>query len=108
MTPEIMELAVKAILGVLGLLGIWLVGWIKDALKARVEAEQAAELDRLIYDFVACAEQTLKEKDPTGKIRKQYVTENLMALGFAISQEVNARIEAAVYGINIEARQDAE
>lgn len=108
MTPEIMELAVKAILGILGLLGIWLIGWIKDYLKARVETEQAAELDRLIYDFVACAEQTLKKNDPSGRLRKQYVTEQLMALGFAISQEVNARIEAAVYGINIEARQDAE
>ena len=108
MTPEIMELAVKAILGVLALMGIWLIGWIKDYLKARVETEQAAELDRLIYDFVACAEQTLKKNDPSGGLRKQYVTEQLMALGFAISQEVNARIEAAVYGINIEARQDAE
>ena len=102
MTPEIMDLVVKAVFGILGLLGIWLIGWIKDALKARVDAEQAAELDRLIYDFVAAAEQVLKEKDPTGKLRKQYVTENLMALGFAISQEVNARIEAAVYGINLE------
>lgn len=102
MTPEIMDLAVKAILGVLALMGIWLVGWLKDALKARINAEQANELDRLIYDFVAAAEQQLKEKDPTGKLRKQYVTENLMELGFAISKEINARIEAAVYGINLE------
>ena len=99
---EIIELAVKALFGLLAIGGIWLVGYVKDVLKAKTEAEQAGELDRLIYDFVAAAEQMLKEKDPTGKLRKQYVTENLMALGFAISQEINARIEAAVYGINIE------
>ena len=102
MTPEIMDLVVKGILGVLALLGIWLVGWIKDALKAHIESEQADELDRLIYDFVAAAEQVLKAKDPTGKLRKQYVTEQLAALGFAVNQEINARIEAAVYGINLE------
>ena len=105
MTPEIMDLVVKAVFGILGLLGIWLVGWVKDALKARVEAEQAAELDRLIYDFVAAAEQTLKEGDSDGSKRKAYVTENLMALGIAISQEINARIEAAVFGINIEQKE---
>ena len=102
MTPEIIDLAAKAVLLVLGLLGIWLVGWLKDALKARVESEQATQLDRLIYDFVAAAEQTLKEGDPDGSKRKAYVTENLMALGIAISQEINARIEAAVFGINLE------
>lgn len=105
MTPEIMDLVVEAVFGILGLLGIWLVGWVKDALKARVEAEQAAELDRLIYDFVAAAEQMLKEGDSDGSKRKAYVTENLMALGIAISQEINARIEAAVFGINIEQKE---
>ena len=101
MTPEIMDLVVKVVLGILALMGIWLVGWVKDALKARVEAEQASELDRLIYDFVAAAEQMLKKDDPHGDKRKAYVTENLMKLGIAITEEVNARIEAAVYAINV-------
>lgn len=105
MTPEIMDMVVKAVFGILGLLGIWLVGWVKDALKARVEAEQASELDRLIYDFVAAAEQMLKKDDPYGDKRKAYVTENLMKLGIAITEEVNAMIEAAVFGINIEQKE---
>lgn len=105
---EIIELTIKAIFGLLAIGGIWLISYAQAALKAKVDAEQASELDRLIYDFVACAEQTLKKEDPTGKLRKQYVVENLNALGFAINQEINARIEAAVYGINIEARQNAQ
>ena len=102
MNPEIIELAVKAIFGLLAIGGLWLVSYCKNALKAKAEAEQASELDRLIYDFVACAEQTLKEKDPTGRLRKQYVMEQLTALGFIVNQEINARIEAAVYGINLD------
>lgn len=105
---EIIELTIKAIFGLLAIGGIWLISYAQAALKAKVDAEQASELDRLIYDFVAAAEQMLKEGDPTGENRKAYVTENLMKLGFAITEEVNARIEAAVYGINIEARQNAQ
>lgn len=104
MNPEIIELAVKAVIGLLAIGGLWLVSYAKAALKARAEAEEASELDRLIYDFVACAEQTLKENDPTGKLRKQYVVEQLNALGFAVNQEINARIEAAVYGINLDSK----
>ena len=105
MTPEIMDLVVKAVFGILGLLGIWLVGWVKDALKARVEAEQKAELIERVYNFVAAADQMLKESDPDGSKRKGYVTENLMKLGIVITEEVNAIIEAAVFGINIEQKE---
>ena len=70
-------------------------------LKTKVEAQQASELDRLIYDFVAAAEQQLKADDPDGTKRKAYVVEQLNAVGIAISQEINARIEAAVYEINL-------
>lgn len=101
MTPEIMDLVVKAVFGILALMGIWLVGWVKDALKARVEAEQNVELYQRIYSFVAAADQMLKAEDPDGSKRKAYVVENLMALGIAITQEVNALIEAAVYEINL-------
>ena len=98
---EIIDLAVKALFGILALGGIWLVGFVKEVLKTKVEAQQASELDRLIYDFVAAAEQQLKADDPDGSKRKAYVVEQLNAVGIAISQEINARIEAAVYEINL-------
>ena len=101
MTSEIIELIVKALFGLLAIGGIWLVGFVKEVLKTKVEAQQASELDRLIYDFVAAAEQQLKEDDPDGTKRKAYVVEQLNAVGIAISQEINARIEAAVYEINL-------
>jgi len=99
--PEIMDLIVKAIFGLLALGGVWLVGYVKNALKEKVEAGQASELDRLIYDFVAAAEQQLKKSDPTGQYRKQYVVDMLTALGIEVNAEINARIEAAVYSINM-------
>ena len=98
---EIIDLAVKALFGILAIGGIWLVGFVKEVLKTKVEAQQASELDRLIYDFVAAAEQQLKADDPDGSKRKAYVVEQLNAVGIAISQEINARIEAAVYEINL-------
>lgn len=101
MNSEIIELIVKALFGLLAIGGMWLVGFIKEVLKAKVEAQQASELDRLIYDFVAAAEQQLKQDDPDGTKRKAYVVEQLNAVGIAISQEINARIEAAVYEINL-------
>lgn len=101
MTQEIIELIVKALFGLLALGGLWLVSFIKDELAAKISAQQASELDRLIYDFVAAAEQQLKEEDPDGSKRKAYVVEQLNAVGIAISQEINARIEAAVYEINL-------
>ena len=101
MTQELIELIVKALFGLLAIGGLWLVSFTKDVLKTKVEAQQASELDRLIYDFVAAAEQQLKEDDPDGTKRKAYVVEQLNAVGIAISQEINARIEAAVYEINL-------
>lgn len=101
MNSEIIELIVKALFGLLAIGGLWLVGFIKEVLKTKVEAQQASELDRLIYDFVAAAEQQLKQDDPDGTKRKAYVVEQLNAVGIAISQEINARIEAAVYEINL-------
>ena len=60
MTQEIIELIVKALFGLLAIGGLWLVSYIKELLKAKVEAQQASELSRLIYNFVAAADQMLK------------------------------------------------
>ena len=49
MTPEIIELAVKAIIGLLAIGGLWLVSYAKAALKARAEVAEASEL---LFDVV--------------------------------------------------------
>lgn len=69
-------------------------------LKAKLDAEQWEALKRLVTVLVEAAEQTLKEDDPTGKLRKQYVVSQLHELSYDVTEEVNALIEAAVYGLN--------
>lgn len=106
MTVDITELLANIIISLLGMVGLWLLGYVRNWLKARTEAAQATQLDQLIYDIVAAAEQTLKESDPTGEIRKQYVVDLLEQLGFVIDKELHARIEAAVYAVNLEATHE--
>ena len=87
------EIAVKMI-------AVILTGYILPKLKAylsaKLSAEQRAELDRLIKAFVEAAEQTIKS---SGADRKEYVVKQLTALGYEISGEIDALIEAAVYGL---------
>ena len=53
MTQEIIELIVKVLSGLLAICGLWLVSFIKDVLKTKVEAHQASGLDYLIWNSVA-------------------------------------------------------
>lgn len=69
-------------------------------LSAKLSAEEWAALVKLINALVEAAEQTLKEDDPTGKIRKNYVVRALKDLNYDITAEVDALIESAVYGVN--------
>ena len=75
----------------------YIVPKLKAYLSAKLTAEQIAELDRLIRIFVEAAEQTVRT---SGIDRKAYVVEQLKALNYEIKAEVDARIEAAVYGLN--------
>ena len=69
---------------------------LKAYLNAKLTAEQYAELDRLIKAFVEAAEQTIHT---SGADRKAYVVAQLEALNYEINKEIDARIEAAVYGL---------
>ena len=102
MTPELIDLIARVIIGLVGIFGLWLISRLSQALKVKAEAEQASELDKLIYELVAAAEQQLKGDDPNGSARKAYVVHLLEQLGIKVSEEINARIEAAVYQLNME------
>lgn len=69
-------------------------------LSAKLSAEEYAALVKLITALVEAAEQTLKDDDPTGQLRKSYVVNQLTALNYEMTEQINAMIEAAVYGIN--------
>lgn len=97
MTPELVEIITRAIFALVCLGFLLLLGRIKEALNTKINGGQASELDLLIADFVAAAQQLLAESDPDGTKRKQYVIDCLMAVGIAITTEIDARIEAAVF-----------
>lgn len=91
------EIAVKII-------AVILTGYILPKLRAylsaKLSAEEWAALVKLITALVEAAEQTLKDEDPSGKHRKAYVVSELKELGYDITDQIDAMIEAAVYGIN--------
>lgn len=73
---------------------------LKSFILAKKEEIEDEKLRALIESFVEAAEQMLKEDDPDGTIRKQYVEENLKLLGYEINEQINAYIEAYVFDIN--------
>lgn len=73
---------------------------LKEYLEVQKESIQNKDLLLLIDSFVEAAEQMFKLNDPTGEKRKSYVEEQLTALGYAITKQIDAYIEAAVYELN--------
>lgn len=70
-------------------------------LEAKVGSEKAEVLRRLIMELVTAADQLFKTEDPTGQIRKRYVEQQIEALGYKITDDINAMIESAVWSINL-------
>lgn len=70
-------------------------------LEAKVGEEKAEVLRRLIMELVTAADQLFKADDPTGQIRKRYVEQQIEALGYKITEDVNAMIESAVWSVNL-------
>lgn len=102
MPVDLTELFANVIISILGLAVLWLTHKAERVLKARAEAEEAEKGDKIIYQIVAAAEQTLKADDPTGQKRMAYTLDLLTQLGFEINKAMMARVEAAVYGLNQE------
>lgn len=73
---------------------------LKEYIVVQKESIQNKDLLLLIDSFVEAAEQLLKDADPTGSKRKAYVEEQLTALGYAVTEQIDAYIEAAVYELN--------
>lgn len=102
MTPELVELITRAVFALVCIGFLVILAKIKESLAIKAKSGQISDLDLLIADFVDAAQQLLKESDPDGSKRKQYVIDCLMAIGVAITDEIDARIEAAVFRQNLE------
>lgn len=70
-------------------------------LDAKVGEQKAEVLRRLIMEFVTAADQLFKAEDPTGQIRKRYVEQQIEALGYKLTDDINAMIESAVWSVNL-------
>lgn len=69
-------------------------------LSAKAAENNAAELEQLITEFVAAAEQTLKKDDPDGTKRLSYVEKLINTAGYELTEVIKSKIESAVYALN--------
>lgn len=79
---------------------------IKRYLDKKCEEADTDKLIAIIYELVRAAEQLLYDKDEDGKLRKDYVIEQLISLGYIWDNKLNAYVESAVYDLNAEKHRD--
>lgn len=92
---------VEALVGIAILILCFLLGVcinaVRNWLKIRKDTHTNTQLDVIIGDLVDAADQVYRNIDSTGTIRNAYVKDNLIQLGYQITDYVNAKIEAKVY-----------
>ena len=97
---EIIGMIIKIVVAVASLavtaLAPKLVSWIKE----KIGSENLKKLNEYVAILVAAAEQMLKADDPTGEKRLNYVLEQLTNLGYTITDQIRATVEAHVFEIN--------
>lgn len=77
-------------------IAIFLTSKVAPWLNEKISKEQAEKLILITRQLVNSAEQTLKIEDPTGERRKAYVEAQLVAMGYELTEAVNAIIESQV------------
>lgn len=86
---------------VVGLLA-YLTPKVKEWLNAKTGKDHYDQLMQLVAAFARAAEQLYHDQDPAGTQRKQFVQDQLRALGVEITEAVINMIEGAVWEINTE------
>ncbi len=86
---------------VLGLLA-YLTPKVKNWLEAKTGKATYDQLMLLVQSFARAAEQLYHDKDKSGEMRRQFVREQLQALGVEVTEAVINMIEGAVWEINTE------
>ena len=70
--------------------------------EANTDAATNENIRRLVQSFARAAEQLYHDQDPAGTQRKQFVQDQLRALGVEVTEAVINMIEGAVWEINTE------
>lgn len=100
MTTEILDVIVRLLAALFVGIMAYLAPKIASLIKINGESIESSEIMKLVLCFVQAADQLLKDDDPTGEKRKQYVIENLEALGYEITDAIIAMIEGSVWQVN--------
>lgn len=79
---------------------VWLVYKLKEFVSSKIKDIEDKKLRDLVETFVNAAEQLLKDEDPTGEKRKEYVVNQLHLLEIEATGLVNAMIEDEVFRLN--------
>ncbi len=75
---------------------------VKEWLNAKTGKDHYDQLMQLVAAFARAAEQLYHDQDPAGTQRKQFVQDQLRALGVEVTEAVINMIEGAVWEINTE------
>lgn len=75
---------------------------VKAWFEANTDAAVREDIWKLVQSFARAAEQLYHDQDPAGTQRKQFVQDQLRALGVEVTEAVINMIEGAVWEINTE------
>lgn len=85
---------------------VGLLAYLTPKLKAWLVAQKGftvwEDVRKMVHSFARAAEQLYHDQDPTGAKRKQFVQDQLRALGVEVTEAVINMIEGAVWEINTE------
>lgn len=102
---EIYDIIGKLLAAVLVGLLAWLTPRARAWFAANTDKNTQESVRQLVRSFARAAEQLLHDTDPTGEKRRQFVREQLTALGVEITEAVLNMIEGEVWEINTENRK---
>lgn len=100
MTTEILDVVVRLLAALFVGIMAYLAPKIASFIKINGESVESSDIMKIVLCFVQAADQLLKDDDPTGEKRKQYVIDNLESLGYEITDSVIAMIEGSVWQVN--------
>lgn len=98
MTIDISEILLGVLKIIVGIVGVFLIPWLKE----KFGAEKLAKLVDTIDIFVAAAEQIAERDGYNGAWKKEHVKELLAKNGYKVDETVDEFIEAAVIRLHNE------
>lgn len=85
----------------------WVTPKVNAWLETNMDVATQEMLRKTIRSFVQAADQMYHDSDLTGKLRKQYVQNQLADMGIEITEAVLSMIEGSVWEVNVEAKSGA-